>query len=159
DEATSGLDAGTEARMMRLFRSLADEGKSIVCITHNVDNVDLCHLALVLLRGRLIFFGPPSEGPAYFGVRRVSEVYDRLAAKSPEEWEKEYAASSLYQEFVAKRLTVAAPDEASAATTLTMAARPRGIHRPVLHQFRVLTARYTELLWRDRRTLRLLLLQ
>ena len=30
--------------MMRLFRALADEGKSIICITHNVDNVDRCHL-------------------------------------------------------------------------------------------------------------------
>src|SRR5262249_27947068 len=40
DEATSGLDAGTESRMMELFRKLADHGKSIVCITHNVDNVD-----------------------------------------------------------------------------------------------------------------------
>src|SRR5262249_13595836 len=40
DEATSGLDAGTEARMMRLFRSLAEQGRSIVCITHNVENVD-----------------------------------------------------------------------------------------------------------------------
>src|SRR5262249_54153096 len=39
DEATSGLDAGTEARMMRLFRQLADEGRSIVCITHNLENV------------------------------------------------------------------------------------------------------------------------
>src|SRR4029077_5436489 len=32
DEATSGLDAGIEARMMRLFRRLADEGKSVICI-------------------------------------------------------------------------------------------------------------------------------
>ena len=61
DEATSGLDAGTEARMMRLFRNLADEGKSIVCITHNVDNVDLCNLILVLARGKLVYYGPPSE--------------------------------------------------------------------------------------------------
>src|SRR5262249_4682715 len=50
DEATSGLDAGTESRMMRLFRALADEGKSIVCITHNIDNVDRCHLTAVLVR-------------------------------------------------------------------------------------------------------------
>src|SRR5213079_2357819 len=42
DEATSGLDAGTETRMMRLFRSLSDVGRSIVCITHNLDNVDQC---------------------------------------------------------------------------------------------------------------------
>ena len=33
DEATSGLDAGTERRMMRLFRGLADEGRSLICIT------------------------------------------------------------------------------------------------------------------------------
>src|SRR4029077_7439734 len=32
DEATGGLDAGTETRMMRLFRRLADEGKSVICI-------------------------------------------------------------------------------------------------------------------------------
>ncbi len=105
DEATSGLDAGTEARMMRLFRRLADEGRSIVCITHNVDNVEQCHLALVLLRGRLVYYGPPHEAPAYFGVHRVSEIYDRLAEKSPEAWAENFAASPLYQEFVVDRLT------------------------------------------------------
>ncbi len=104
DEATSGLDAGTEARMMRLFRRLADEGRSIVCITHNVDNVEQCHLALVLLRGRLVYFGPPREALPYFGVRRVSDVYDRLAEKSPEEWAEVFTASALYQEFVHDRL-------------------------------------------------------
>ena len=35
DEATSGLDAGTEAQMMSLFRELADSGKTVICITHN----------------------------------------------------------------------------------------------------------------------------
>src|SRR5581483_9377687 len=55
DEATSGLDAGTEARMMRLFHTLAEEGKSIICITHNIDNIDRCHLAAVLVRGRLVY--------------------------------------------------------------------------------------------------------
>src|SRR5581483_2495953 len=104
DEATSGLDAGTEARMMRLFRRLADEGRSIICITHNVDNVEQCHLALVLLRGRLVYYGPPHEAPAYFGVHRVSEIYDRVAERDVEAWEKEFAASSLCREFVRDRL-------------------------------------------------------
>ena len=103
DEATSGLDAGTEARMMRLFRRLADDGRSILCITHNVDNVEQCHLALVLARGKLIYFGPPAEAPQYFGVARISEIYDRIGEKSVEEWEKEYRASDLHKEFVAKR--------------------------------------------------------
>src|SRR5262249_10420595 len=81
DEATSGLDAGTEARMMRLFRHIADEGKSVVCITHNVDNLDECNLILVLARGKLVYYGPPAEARPYFRVSRLSEVYDRLAEK------------------------------------------------------------------------------
>jgi ABC-type multidrug transport system ATPase subunit/ABC-type multidrug transport system permease subunit len=194
DEATSGLDAGTEARMMRLFRTLADEGKSIVCITHNIDNVDRCHLTAVLVRGRLVFFGPPSEAPAYFGVARLGEVYDRLTEKEPEAWEKEFALSSLHAEFVEKRRTrtpaesgalpVAAPAAAASSSgpfnnvlapprareglaqnvrrLSSGSAVPRELLAPLadaLRQFRVLTARYAELLIGDRRSLGLLWLQ
>jgi ABC-type multidrug transport system ATPase subunit len=112
DEATSGLDAGTEARMMRLFRRLADEGRSIVCITHNVDNVDQCHLALVLARGKLVYYGPPAEAPRYFAVRRVSEIYDRLTEKELAEWESRFTGSTLYREYVRDRLEPATPPEA-----------------------------------------------
>src|SRR5205823_9270100 len=99
DEATSGLDAGTEARMMRLFRRLADEGRSIVCITHNVDNVDQCHLILVLARGRLVFYGPPAAAPDFFQVKRVSEIYDRLGERDVADWVREYQESTLHREF------------------------------------------------------------
>jgi ABC-type multidrug transport system ATPase subunit len=207
DEATSGLDAGTEARMMRLFRRLADEGRGIVCITHNVDNVDQCHLALVLARGRLVYYGPPREAPGYFQVAKISDVYDRLAKRDPAEWAREFAASSLYREYVAGRLgsaestptltrpgqaratgpAPAAPAEPAAPRLLQgllasgsqlmarwepLADSFRGLTGRALrfrewlapvregwHQFRVLTARYVELILRDSRGLRLLLLQ
>src|SRR5207244_1671439 len=103
-----------------LFRHLADEGKSVVCITHNVDNVDLCHLILVLARGRLVYYGPPAEARTYFGVSRVSEIYDRLTAQEPAAWEKQFAVSSLHQDFVAKRLAAPAPEG------LAGGAEPRG---------------------------------
>src|SRR5204862_2742878 len=106
DEATSGLDAGTEARMMRLFRHLADEGKSVICITHNVDNVDRCNLVLLLMRGKLIYFGPPQEAPAYFGVAKLGDIYDRLGEKDSADWEKTFADSSLHSDFVEKRLAI-----------------------------------------------------
>jgi ABC-type multidrug transport system ATPase subunit len=108
DEATSGLDAGTEARMTRLFRGLADEGRSIICITHNVDNVDQCHLVLVLAKGKLVYYGPPREAPRWFGVPRVSNIYDRLGERDLADWEKDFRDSSLYAEFVADRLAVPA---------------------------------------------------
>jgi ABC-type multidrug transport system ATPase subunit len=169
DEATSGLDAGTEARMMRLFRQLADEGKSLICITHNVDNVDRCHLILVLARGRLIFYGPPAEAPRYFQVQRISEVYDRITERDLDDWHQQFAKSEFHQEFVARRLATPAGGAETAAPAaadsvhLAAAAGGPTHHRPrrppVMHQFRVLTARYAELLWGDRRSLRLLLLQ
>jgi ABC-type multidrug transport system ATPase subunit len=104
DEATSGLDAGTESRMMRLFRQLSDEGRSIVCITHNVENVEQCHLVLILARGRLLFVGPPAEAPPHFGVTRLSEIYDSIQARTPEEWEKRFSESSHFADHVASRL-------------------------------------------------------
>ena len=171
DEATSGLDAGTEARMMHLFRHLADEGKSVICITHNVDNVDLCHLILILARGRLIYFGPPSEARSYFGVQRVSEIYDQIAAKEPTEWEKTFRESSLYREFVGKRLESEATEEKFGQDPKTAVAQKRSassvalppIRRksrpPLWHQFWVLTWRYLELIWRDRGSLGLLFFQ
>lgn len=112
DEATSGLDAGTEARMMRLFRRLADDGRSVVCITHNVDNVEQCHLALILARGKLIFYGPPAEAPAYFKVARISDIYDRIGDRDLGDWERDFAASSLYREYVHERLAAGEPPAA-----------------------------------------------
>ena len=177
DEATSGLDAGTEARMMRLFRQLADEGKSLICITHNVDNVDRCHLVLVLARGKLIYYGPPSEAPAYFQVKRISEIYDRIAERDLAQWQEQFQHSELYQEFVLKRLGAAeVPAAAVAVGGHPLKAEPHGNESaarapvekpwrgrpqrpPLWHQFRVLTARYAELLWADKRSFRLLMLQ
>jgi ABC-type multidrug transport system ATPase subunit len=190
DEATSGLDAGTEARMMKLFRSLTGEGRSIICITHNVDNVDQCHLALVLVRGRLVYYGPPQDAPRFFGVGRVSEIYDRVARGQADEWHTRFLESREYDEYVVKRLLPvldkpaeivvpvlpAEPGERSRLSGLLADLPPlaeyfrhldvrsswKNLLRPVRdmrNQFRVLTQRYVELIWRDGRGLRLLLLQ
>jgi ABC-type multidrug transport system ATPase subunit len=192
DEATSGLDAGTEARMMKLFRELADEGKSLICITHNIDNVDRCHLIIVLARGKLMYYGPPSEAQTYFSVPKLSAIYDRLQERDVEIWEREFAGSSLYKEFVAKRLgandapSASPPSQTPAAESLReetpalsapapaasvalstssldlqhdVTPPPRPQFTPWWHQFKVLTARYCELIWTDRRSLRLLMLQ
>jgi ABC-type multidrug transport system ATPase subunit len=175
DEATSGLDAGTEARMMRLFRQLADEGRSLICITHNVDNVDRCHLALVLARGKVVYFGPPADAPGYFGVPRISDIYDRLAERDLSAWERQFQASEFFQEFVTKRLATAetpvprvavhqeSGNSSSSSSVLVVVEGNRSPDRPkrppLWHQFCVLTARYAELLWGDRRGLRLLAMQ
>src|SRR5262249_4111337 len=100
-------------------------------------------------------------------------------------WEKEFAACALHQEYVRKRLEAGPQlngdpknaadkgilDKPLAALRQLLPELPSGrlpspsrsVDRPqrppLLHQFRILTLRYVELLWSDRRTLRLLVWQ
>ncbi len=151
DEATSGLDAGTEARMMSLFRELADHGRTVVCITHNLENVSLCDLVALLSGGRLVYYGPTADLAPYLGVEKLSQIYDQLETKTPEEWAALYIASPYYGQYVAGRLAASAshiPSPPTWPATVGM-----------LKQFLILTRRYLAVTVQDRRNLSLLLLQ
>jgi ABC-type multidrug transport system ATPase subunit len=106
DEATSGLDPGTESQLMRLLRRLADEGHTIVLITHATKNVMLCDQVAFLARGGyLAYYGPPDEALAYFGVTDFDGIYEKLEEEStPEAWAAQYRQSAQYAENVAGRL-------------------------------------------------------
>ncbi|VTS06585.1 FHA domain-containing protein [Tuwongella immobilis] len=106
DEVTSGLDEQTDREMMDLFRSLADAGKTVVCITHSLANVErTCHLVVILTKGgRLAFIGKPEEALRYFGIARLGDVYEELEKQSAEHWQKRYLTSEYYQRYVESRL-------------------------------------------------------
>ena len=106
DEVTSGLDEQTDRDMMELFRSVADTGKTVVCITHSLANVEQnCHLVVILTAGgRLAFVGKPAEALEYFGIRRLGDVYERLNEHPVEHWQQAFKASPLYQRYVESRL-------------------------------------------------------
>ena len=156
DEATSGLDAGTEAKMMALFRRVADEGRCVVCITHNIENVGLCDQVVVLVRGQLAYFGPPDELPAFFGISKIGELYDRLEEESPQLWAENFQSSGHHRRFVADRLAPRSPEIAANQPLFHAPAETRG---EWFRQFRVLVARYAVMLVQDRKNLSLLLLQ
>ena len=44
DEPTSGLDPGMDKRLMETLRKLADEGRTIILVTHTTANIELCDL-------------------------------------------------------------------------------------------------------------------
>lgn len=162
DEATSGLDPGTESQLMRLLRKLADDGHTIALITHATKNVMLCDQVLFLARGgHLAYYGPPEQALAYFGVEDFDGIYEKLEGeKSPEEWAALYRASPQHQEFVVRRLA-ATPGGPPVPGSAAMAARPApaaGRTSSAWHQFRVLSRRYFELIRRDRVNFALLFL-
>jgi ABC-type multidrug transport system ATPase subunit/pSer/pThr/pTyr-binding forkhead associated (FHA) protein len=173
DEATSGLDPGTENRLMRLLRQLADDGQTIVLITHATKNVTLCDQVIFLARGgHLAYFGPPGEALEYFGVADFDEIYEQLEdERSPETWAEHYRQSPQYAEYVVKRLQdrygelLDARPEPGAETAGRVArrdgptpARTKVKQPSAIRQFMVLAARYMDIMRTDRVNLLLMLL-
>lgn len=151
DEATSGLDLGTEAQMMKLFRKLADDGVTTICITHYVDSLELCDMAAYFVKGRLAYYGPPAELKSYFGINAIREVYLEEAKKTAEKWEAAFQDSPAYTQYVVGR---AEPAEKFEATNI----RPGQVIEVARQsnprkQFRVLAQRYLQVMLADWRTM------
>ncbi len=106
DEATSGLDPGTESQMMRLLRRLADQGRTVILITHATKNVMQCDLVVFLAKGgKVAYYGPPQDALTYFGVQDFDDIYLKLEeeARSPQAWQQQYLESDAYRQYVGDR--------------------------------------------------------
>jgi ABC transport system ATP-binding/permease protein len=115
DEVTSGLDEQTDREMMELFRRVADGGKTVVCITHNLANVEAtCNQVVILTQGGcLAFVGSPEEAKEYFNIDRLGDVYSRLGERSAEEWQAEFERSSYFETYVNEPMPKDFDDEQS----------------------------------------------
>ena len=78
DEPTSGLDPATEEKIMKLFRQIAESGRTVIMTTHAMENVRLFDKVVLLMRGRLVFYGTPAEALKYFDAKSFKELYDKL---------------------------------------------------------------------------------
>jgi ABC-type multidrug transport system ATPase subunit len=80
DEPTSGLDPATEEKIMKLFRQIAESGRTVVLTTHAMENVKLFDKIVVLMRGKLVFYGGPQEALAHVKAESFKDLYDKLEA-------------------------------------------------------------------------------
>jgi ABC transport system ATP-binding/permease protein len=160
DEPTAGLDPGLEQRTFRILRALADSGRTMVVATHAAEGVALCDLVAILAAGRLVFYGPPSDAPGFFGVQQLAQVYELLARDEraaserghAEEWERRFRASPWHARYVAGRRQPSAPP--------SRAGWAQGGHpAPAHQQVGILAHRGLRLLLSDRRNLAILLAQ
>lgn len=98
DEPTSGLDPGMDRSVMRTLRALADDSRTVVVVTHNVANLELCDHVLVLAAGgHLAWFGPPAEALTYFGKPDFADVFLLLGEAPGEQWARRYRQSPHHQ--------------------------------------------------------------
>jgi ABC-type multidrug transport system ATPase subunit len=80
DEPTSGLDPGLDAHVMELLRQLADQGQTVVVVTHAVENLGVCdNLVVLATGGHLVHFGSPETVFASTGVSQWSDLFTQLS--------------------------------------------------------------------------------
>jgi len=165
DEPTSGLDPATEEKVMKLFRQIAESGRTVILTTHAMENVKLFDKLVVLMRGKLVFYGKPQEALAHCGAESFKDLYDKLEApilqklaranggankdqiaeEVANEWKRRFLQTEQY------RMNVDIPlRSVSASAHVSAPAKRRGSFGDWLRQWATLARRYLEVLSADK---------
>jgi ABC-type multidrug transport system ATPase subunit len=148
DEPTSGLDPQTAQDIVSLIRQLADDGRIVFLVTHDLSPSILSmidHLMVLAPGGRLAWFGPPSEACRYFSVRSVDDIFAKLPERAPAEWGERYRDSQAFRTFVRTRehlLGLEGVDRGQPGRKIRM-------RRSRLRQYTTLVSRYARTRRRD----------
>ncbi|MBW4467265.1 MAG: ATP-binding cassette domain-containing protein [Pegethrix bostrychoides GSE-TBD4-15B] len=167
DEPTSGLDPGLDKKMMQLLRKLADQGRTIILVTHATANITLCDRVVFLGRGgRLCFFGPPKEAPTFFNASSddfadsFADIYNELEQDESiiQQWASRFQTTRFYQEYITNHLSLSGASGASSASRTPAQPPAQQVKPSAVQQCKLLTQRYFQLVQRDRVNLALALL-
>ncbi len=156
------------------MRRLADQGRTIVLITHATKNVMLADKVVFVARGGyLAWFGPPDEALRFFDQVRsererrtrpmeFDEIYavlDDTSKGKAEDWAQRYQASTAYRDYIVEPLQGAGQERTAGAAPAPWPRPRRRSSRPgrsssrrvsAARQFAILSSRNIKILSRDR---------
>ncbi|NEP05842.1 MAG: ABC transporter permease, partial [Okeania sp. SIO4D6] len=147
DEPTSGLDPGLDKKMMQLLRKLANQGRTIILVTHATANIRICDRVVFLGRGgRLCYFGSSREAMTFFSVNTgdFADIYNELETNDENinEWVNNFRQSEYYRRYIANHLSI---DNLKSPTNLPPKQQPTSFWK----QLFILIQRYFQLTIRD----------
>ncbi len=171
DEPTSGLDPATEEKIMKLFRQIAESGRTVILTTHAMENVKLFDKIVLLMRGKLAFYGKPEDALKHLGAASFKELYDKLEEPAEQriamggdrhqiteqvanEWKEKFVQTPQYRKNVYEPLK----ELGSLQSPGVQKKRSLGIFGSI-RQFLTLSRRYWEVLFRDKLNLFILFVQ
>ncbi|MFF7440660.1 FHA domain-containing protein [Streptomyces sp. NPDC008122] len=103
DEPTSGLDPGMDRSVMHMLRGLADDGRTVVVVTHSVLSLDVCDRLLVLAPGgRVAYYGPPADSLGFFGFTQWPEAFEAFENDRDRDWAGQYRSSPFHRRYIAE---------------------------------------------------------
>ncbi len=101
DEPTSGLDPGMDRSVMHMLRELADDGRTVIVVTHSVLSLDVCDRLLLLAPGgRVAYYGPPGETLGFVGFDEWPEAFEAFEQDPDRDWAGQYRASAPYRRYI-----------------------------------------------------------
>ncbi|MFC9129886.1 FHA domain-containing protein [Streptomyces sp. NPDC057099] len=146
DEPTSGLDPGMDRSVMHMLRGLADDGRTVIVVTHSVLSLDVCDRLLVLAPGgKTAYYGPPEDALAYFGFEQWPEAFEAFERDQDRDWAGDYRASPFRDRYIAD---ATAQPRQPRSEPVVIAAPPRPRSRAA--QLNTLVRRYASALSADR---------
>ncbi|MFI9234504.1 FHA domain-containing protein [Streptomyces sp. NPDC053079] len=154
DEPTSGLDPGMDRDVMQLLRGLADDGRTVLVVTHSVAELALCDKLLVMAPGGSVaYFGPPEEALNFFGYETWADVFSAFENYRDYDWAGRWKGSQHYQMYAA---------DIDAVAPQSVHVQPQMVRPPKAQswgsQLWTLMRRYTSVIASDRGFLALMLL-
>ncbi|MEU8584562.1 FHA domain-containing protein [Streptomyces abikoensis] len=154
DEPTSGLDPGMDRDVMQLLRGLADDGRTVLVVTHSVAELALCDKLLVMAPGGSVaYFGPPEEALNFFGYETWADVFSAFENYRDYDWAGRWKGSQHYQMYAA---------DIDAVAPQSVHVQPQVVRPPVPQswgsQLWTLMRRYSSVIASDRGFLALMLL-
>ncbi len=155
DEPTSGLDPGMDRDVMQLLRGLADDGRTVLVVTHSVAELALCDKLLVMAPGGSVaYFGPPEEALNFFGYDSWADVFSAFENYRDYDWAGRWKGSQHYQMYAAD-IDAVAPQSVQAASMPAMKPpKPQGW----MSQFVTLVRRYVSVIASDKGFLALMVI-
>ncbi|MFE7778393.1 FHA domain-containing protein [Streptomyces sp. NPDC057445] len=105
DEPTSGLDPGMDRSVMHMLRGLADDGRTVIVVTHSVLSLDVCDRLLVLAPGgRVAYYGPPDDALSFFGFDHWPEAFEAFENDRDRDWAGKYRTSPFHHQYIASTM-------------------------------------------------------
>jgi ABC-2 type transport system ATP-binding protein len=79
DEPTGGVDPITRRQFWELIYATAAAGTTVFVTTHYMDEAEYCDRVSIMVDGRIVALGTPSELKAQYEARSIDDVFVRLA--------------------------------------------------------------------------------
>ncbi len=149
DEPSSGLDPGTEKHLMQMLKKLSETGKTVIMVTHTVQNINVCDRLICMGNGGyLCYSGDPKGALEFFGKEDMIDIYDDLNENS----------KAVSERFNAEEEKRRPGGNEGFEEKIVPKARYAFVPRKFFKQFFVMTARYAEIILNSRSRLLMLIL-